>query len=351
MKKTIAALTAFVMLTTALAGCSNNSDSDSETVAPATEPITTTAEAAVSTAEETEETESTETETEAMTDQELTEKLNGISQYISERFSKAILNRLSDDGGAKVGIDLERNPSVLIRVKEASDIPNAALELCGLYREVLAEYGFTKGILSISYFEKDDNNRMIDGTMIAWRSSDGVTGTLVDPTTGKKVEDCDTDKLYEYFGDKVKPFTAEEAADLIKMKLNKNAEGLVYDDRLALLVSTAGGSIAVTVRTYEEFLIPAAAEYAYEIVIPIAERSELPFGRLNATVYDNDENGGIVQETMVNWMTVDGETGTFNSKIEVIGDQPMTLEELYEKYGEYDELIQKAKSGERVIRP
>ncbi len=247
-----------------------------------------------------------------------------------------------------VSATIEKNPSLLIRVKEAGDIPNAAFEASEIYREALAAAGFTAGTLSVNTYEKDDKGYIIDETMIAWRSPDGLTGKLVDGVDVKTVEDCTIDGLYQYFGDKVKPFTAEETADFIKTRINKKSEGLLHEDDNAVLVSTAGGSIAVSLRTYEEFLIPAAAEYAYEVIMPIAEKSELPFGRINANIYENDENGGIKQETMIGWTTLDGITGKFTSHPEPVTDGDYTLNELYVKYGEYTELIAKAKNNERV---
>ena len=82
--------------------------------------------------------------------------------------------------------------------------------------------------------------------------------------------------------------------------------------------------------------------------MPIAEKSELPFSRINVNIYEDDENGGIKQETMVGWTTVDGVSGKFTSHPEPVTDGDYTLNELYVKYGEYTELIEKAKNNERV---
>lgn len=344
-KKYLSALITAAVIITALTGCS---DSSEITTAPETQKPAASAES--STNSPTETTEETTAETEAdtvLSDDEFIAKLNEISAYVSGRFSKATLNRIYDEKSITVSADIEKHPSLLLRVKEAGDIASAAFEASEIYRDALASAGFDTGVLSISTYEKDDKGYIIDETMIAWRSPDGLTGKLVDGVDVKTVEDCTIDGLYEYFGDKVKPFTAEETADLIKMRINKKAEGLLYDDK-AVSVATALGNISVSVRTYEEFLIPAAAEYAYEVIIPIAEKSELPFSRLNANIYENDENGGIKQETMIGWTTADGTTGKFTSHPEPVTDGDHTLNELYVKYGEYTELIAKAKNNERV---
>lgn len=345
-KKYSAAVLTAAFIAAALTGCSDNSKDGEGTTAPVTpEPTVkateeSTAAPAAATAAE------TEADT-TLNDDEFIAKLKEISGYVTGKFSKATLNRIYDEKSIQVSATIEKNPSLLIRVKEAGDIPGAAFEASEIYREALAAAGFTTGTLSVNTYEKDDKG-VIDETMIAWRSPDGLTGNLVDGVNVKRVEDCTIDGLYEYFGDKVKPFTAEETVDFIKKRINKKSEGLLYEDDKAVSVATAGGSIAVSVRTYEEFLIPAAAEYAYEVIIPIAEKSELPFGRIVSTVYENDENGGIKQETMIGWTTADGITGKFNSHPEPVTDGEYTLNELYEKYGEYTELIEKAKNNERV---
>lgn len=347
MKKTIGALIAFALLTTAFTGCSSN-DNQTETTSsvPETLPVPQTSAAAPSdtTAEETQPAETT------MSQDEMAEKVTAMGGMVTGGYSKVTANRLCDDNPMSVGI-MGGTPFFNIRVKSAEMIPDVVFEMCPVYLEALEQVGLSSGRISVSAYEKDDKGYIIDETMTAWRSGDAVRGDLADAPGGEKVQDCTVDMLYEYFGDRTVPFTAEETADIIKIRLGKKTQGLFHEDDMALLVSTAGGSIAVTVRTYEEFLLPAAAEFAYEAIMPIAERSELPFSRINVMVYDNDEKGGIVQETMVGWTTSDGETGTFNSKIEALSDLPMTIEELYDKYGEYEELIEKAKNNERIERP
>lgn len=346
-KKYSAAVITAAFIAAALTGCSDNFEGGEGTTAPVTPELTATVAAESTTAPAAATAAQTEADT-TLNDDEFIAKLKEISGYVTGKFSKATLNRIYDEKSIQVSATIEKNPSLLIRVKEAGDIPGAAFEASEIYREALAAAGFTSGILSVNTYEKDDKGNLIDETMIAWRSPDGLTGNLVDGVDVKRVEDCTIDGLYEYFGDKVKPFTAEETVDFIKKRINKKSEGLLHEDDKAVSVATAGGSIAVSVRTYEEFLIPAAAEYAYEVIIPIAERSELPFSRIVSTVYENDENGGIKQETMIGWTTMDGKTGTFNSHPEPITDGEYTLNELYVKYGEYTKLIEKAKNNERV---
>ena len=348
-KKYLSVLITAAAIITALTGCSDNSKEVEGTTAPETQKPAASAEITTNSPSQTAEETTAETAAEtALSDDELIAKLNEISAYVSGKFSKATMNRIYDEKSITVSADIEKHPSLLLRVKEAGDIASAAFEASEIYRDALAAAGFDTGVLSISTYEKDDKGYIIDETMIAWRSPDGLTGKLVDGVDVKTVEDCTIDGLYEYFGDKVKPFTAEEAADLIKMRINKMSQGLLHEDENAVLVSTAGGSIAVSLRTYEEFLIPAAAEYAYEVIMPVAEKSELPFSRINVNIYEDDENGGIKQETMVGWTTADGTAGKFTSHPEPVTDGDYTLNELYEKYGEYTDLIEKAKNNERV---
>lgn len=350
-KRLLTALIAASLITAVFSGCSAESgESAGTTPHVISEPPTT-----VTKQEETKApTESaTEPQTEAqttMSDSELAEKMNELGGYVNGKLSKATRNRLYDGESLKVGINLDKQLTLLVRVKKAADIANAGFELGELYRAAEEALGITLGTLSISSYEKDEKGYIIDETMTAWRSADGITGKLVDAVGSASVDDCSAEGLYEYFGDKALPFTAEEAADLIKMRMTIKAEGLLHEDENAVLVSTVAGQIAVNVRTYEEFLIPAAAEYAYSVIIPIAEKSEIPFSRINAMVYDSDDNGVIVQETMIGFTTQDGATGKFNSKPEAIDNEETTLEKLYEKYGEYSELIEQAKNNQRVER-
>lgn len=347
MKKTVAALIAYALLTATFTSCSDDNN-QTKTTTSAPETVHNT-QAPMSEPAETSSAETEPAET-TMDQDEMVNRVTQMSELVMGNYSKVTANRLCEDNPMSMGI-MGGSPFFNIRVKTAEMIPDVAFEMCPIYLEALEEVGLSSGSISISAYEKDDKGYIIDETMTAWRSSNGIIGELADAPGGEKVKDCTVDMLYEYFGDKTTPFTSEEAVDLIKKGLEKKSQGLFHEDELAILISTAGGSISAAVRTYEEFLLPAAAEYAFKVIVPIAEKSELPFGRVTATVYDNDEKGGIVQETMVVWTTADGEAGEFNSRIESINNRQMTIQELYNKYAEYEELIEKAKNGERVERP
>lgn len=295
--------------------------------------------------------ESTVSDTEAaakIPEGEITDKIREIGQNIGGEFSLVTSNRLYDSSSVAFNYILGE-VAINVRVAKAEYIPDAAFDLCGIFTEAMSEAELPLGVISISAYETDEKGYMIDETATIWRSKDGVTGTLNDAPNNKKLTDCTVAQLYEHFGDKVTPFTKEETSDIIKKKLGRNSSALLHSDENCILVSMAEGSIAVLVRTYKEFLIPAAAERAMEVVFPVAERSELPFSRLNVTFYDDDaESGSIAADTMIGWTTLDGETGRFVSKPEGIDEELWTIEDMYGKYSENQELIEKALNGERV---
>lgn len=70
-------------------------------------------------------------------------------------------------------------------------------------------------------------------------------------------------------------------------------------------------------------------------------------------MYDWLEHQGNIyvdtnDETIVSWETYDMETGTFFSAPDDIQEELYMIEDMYEYYSEYYELIEKAMNGERV---
>lgn len=350
-RKLFSVATAFAVMCMVLCGCSGNGgnkdSSDTSTAPDVTSVLSETASAettAALTAGDVTEADVTDLDD---SNNEVVEKVREIASRIGNEFSAVTNNRLFDSSSVHFSLSLD-GVFVTIRVSKPEYIPDAAFDISGVLADTLLNEELTIGNLAFVAYDTDSDGRMIDETLVAWRSKDGVKGGFVSAIDDKRIDDCTVEQLYEYYGDKVKPFDKEETCDIIKRKIRRKASGLLHEDENSVLVAVADGTIAVSVRTYEEFLIPAAAEYAVEVTMAVTKRSELPFSRLHSRIYDNDEKGGIAVGSMVGWTTEDLETGKFISKPGGIEEDLVTLEYLYEDYSDYWELIEKAKNGERV---
>lgn len=140
----------------------------------------------------------------------------------------------------------------------------------------------------------------------------------------------------------------EQAVAAIKEILAEKCQGLVYDGEDSVMVSIGEDEIFIMARTYKDYLVPAIADRVVEAVYAVAKRSGFSLGTVLAYCADDTDDGEIDVQTLVSWETFDAETGTFVSVPDAIIEELYMIEDMYEYYGEYYELIEKAMNGERV---
>lgn len=288
---------------------------------------------------------------EASTDASPAEKIRtareALDRAISEGIPAEIQEMLSDEHPVMVNTT-DGEALVIIRVARPEYIPDVANGVCEMIVETVREHGFPVNAIGISAYEAEESGYPLQDTVTTWSTVDGVNGVFGSAPDNVRIDNCTIQQLYDYYADKPEPLNREQTAAAIKEILNKNSQGLIFDDEYGVLVSMEEDRIVVMARTYKDYLVPAIAERVVEAVFAVAERSELSFGRIHVYCADNSDDGEFDKETIVSWETCDMETGIFSSAPGNIHEEIYTIEDMYEYYGEYYELIEKAMNGERI---
>lgn len=116
-------------------------------------------------------------------------------------------------------------------------------------------------------------------------------------------------------------------------------------DGTQFTVLVSDGKANITVRLRADFCIPAAAEELLPIISEALEETETDLGRISFSYYRKN-SGGIVDGSMVDWTTQDGEKGTFVSDPDDVVHTNYTLDDLQEYYAGYSEIVEKLRKGE-----
>ena len=116
-------------------------------------------------------------------------------------------------------------------------------------------------------------------------------------------------------------------------------------DGRAISVLIVNGQATVTIRVHADFCIPTVAEELLPVALEALEENDTDLGKVSFTYYRKN-NSGIVDGSMVDWTTRDGEKGTFASEPDDVTNTGYTLEDLQEYYEGYEEIVEKLRSGE-----
>lgn len=116
-------------------------------------------------------------------------------------------------------------------------------------------------------------------------------------------------------------------------------------DGSAISVLIVNEQASVTIRTSSDFCISSAAEELLPVVLEALEENDTDLGKISFTYYRKN-NSGIVDGSMVDWTTRDGEKGTFVSEPDDATHTGYTLEDLQEYYKDYEELVEQLRNGE-----
>lgn len=133
----------------------------------------------------------------------------------------------------------------------------------------------------------------------------------------------------------------EEISNGISQETNK----LLYDAD-SVKVYVQNGKVKISVRTYADFLIPTVAEEVCPIALSAIEKTDYPLEYIQITQYYENEKDGMLTDTLVSWESKDGITGTFVSAPDSEHKVNCPVQDLYEYYSEYSDLVEKAKQGE-----
>lgn len=122
--------------------------------------------------------------------------------------------------------------------------------------------------------------------------------------------------------------------------------GYILDEGEPISVLIVNGQASVTIRTFADFCIPAAAEELLPVVLEALEENDTDLGKVSFTYYRTN-NSGVVDGSMVDWTTRDGEKGTFASEPDDTTHTGYTIEDLQDYYKDFEELVDKLRSGEQ----
>lgn len=125
-------------------------------------------------------------------------------------------------------------------------------------------------------------------------------------------------------------------------------DGCIYimadvDKPITVLITNEKAS--VTIKASSDFCIPTLADEFIPIVKEALEENDTALGKISFSYYRTNASG-IVRGSMVDWTTSDGEKGTFSHEEDGVLKTNYTVADLHEYYKDFDELVEKLRSGE-----
>lgn len=120
--------------------------------------------------------------------------------------------------------------------------------------------------------------------------------------------------------------------------LPKGYSALLEDDFITVLCTD--GEATVTIIASANFVIPYVAEAFLPAAQEAAEAAGVTLARFDVNSYVKMKDG-IAEDTWASWQTKDGKTGTLtdDTEGEAIVKQGLTIEQLYEYYADYKEIV------------
>lgn len=266
-----------------------------------------------------------------------------LGQALAERISGDINDKLFDMSSFMLSV-YDNKVMVIIRVAKPEYIPDVASRVCDIILETVEENGCSMGTINFNYYDTKSDGSRDDDSVESWFTKDGVTGEFSSAPENIKIEDCTLQQLCDHYADRLGLMDKEQTMAAVRELLYQNSQALLYEDEDSVLFYEDEGKISVFASTYEAYLIPALAERTVEAVYELAGKTTLPFGSITVYHTDEGEDGAV----MTLWKTADLETGIFSSAPDAVYEDLYTIEDMYEYYGEYFDLIEKAMNGERV---
>lgn len=270
-----------------------------------------------------------------------------LAQTLGERIPWDINDKLFDMSSLKFSV-YDNKAMFMIRVAAPEYIPDVASCLCDIILEAVEESDCSMGTVNFNYYDTTSDGRQDTDSTESWFTKDGVTGEFSSAPENIKIEDCTIQQLYDHYADRLGLMDKEQTMEAVRELLYQNCQALLNESEDCVMPYEDEGKISIFVRTYEAYLIPVLAERTVEAVYELAGKSVLPFGEINVYCVDEGEDGRKDAATMTFWKTTDMETGTFSSAPDVAYEELYTIEDMYDYYEEYFDLIEKAMNGERV---
>lgn len=254
-------------------------------------------------------------------------------EKITDEFPQEIADRLLAPSSSVLIRPHAGKIALIIEMAKPEYIPEVVAPLHDFIQESVGESYYALGSIYITFTgRKPDGSRDI-------RIKD--TSDTVFMST-----DCTAMPMYEHYADKLGLMDREQTVETIIERISQSSQALFYEDEAALSVTVEDDSIVVVARTYKDYLVPVLAANVTEAIWNVKKESFLPFGKLRVYCADGSEDGGIDEETAVFWETADLEAGVFQSAPDGVYEELYTIEDVYEYYEEYFDLMDRALNGE-----
>lgn len=286
-------------------------------------------------------------------------------EKITDEFPQEIADRLLAPSSSVLIRPHAGKIALIIEVAKPEYIPEVVAPLHDFIQESVGESYYALGSIYITFTgRKPDGSRDIRikdtsdtvfmstdwdaDSMVWWFSKDGVRGDFSSVPEDITIEDCTAMPMYEHYADKLGLMDREQTVETIIEQISRSSRALFYEDEAALSVSVEDDSIVVLARTYKDYLVPVLAANVTEAIWNVKKESFLPFGKLRVYCADDSEDGGIDEGTEVFWETADLEAGVFKSAPDGVYKELYTIEDVYEYYEEYFDLMDRALNGEQI---
>lgn len=271
-----------------------------------------------------------------------------LTEKLSTQLSNEITDMLYDYTSSVLIYPFEDHVSLEILVGKPEYIPDMAAQMNDFLLENIGENFYSSSTVFIKYIDRKPDGSEDASSCERWFSRDGVTGEFISNPDKLTIDDCTIWQLYDHYADKLGILDKEQTLETIEERLLQDCQALLHEDAYSVMVTADEDEIVIYARTYKDYLIPALAGEVTIAVYEMAERTRLPLGLIRVYCADKDEKGEFVPETLAYWETKDMETGVFNSRLDNVYDDLYTIEDLYEYYEDYFDLMDKAMNGERV---
>lgn len=141
---------------------------------------------------------------------------------------------------------------------------------------------------------------------------------------------------------------AEAAVEAhIKDSLTEECSNMLYEGSDSVSVLIVSGKANIKIKAFADFCIPPVAEALLPVATEALEKNGVELGEISVTYYRMNSDG-VVDGSMVDWTTKDGEKGTFASEPDGVVEPGYSITDLQEYYKDYGELIERIRNGEEV---
>lgn len=141
--------------------------------------------------------------------------------------------------------------------------------------------------------------------------------------------------------------TEDAVEAYIKDNLTEKCSNMLYEGSDSISVLIVSEKANIKIKAFADFCIPPVAEELLPVATEALEKNGVELGEISVAYYRMN-NDGVVDGSMVDWTTKDGEKGTFASEPDGVVEPGYSIADLQEYYKDYGELVERIQNGEEV---